>query len=103
MKYAVIETGRSQEIVEEGKTVRIDDLELEAGKDYVWDNVLLVKNGDDLKIGAPYVKGAKVKGKVRGMVKGPKVVNFKKKRRKGYTRKVGHRQKYTEILVEEIK
>ncbi|MDA3792215.1 MAG: 50S ribosomal protein L21 [Elusimicrobia bacterium] len=103
MKYAVIETGRSQEIVEEGKTVRIDELDLEKGKDYVWKNVLLVKDGEDVKIGAPYVKGAKVKGKVSGLVKGPKVINFKKKRRKGYKRKVGHRQKYTEILIEEIK
>ncbi len=103
MKYAVIETGRSQEIVEEGKTVRIDELDLEKGKDYLWKNVLLVKDGGDVKIGTPYVKDSKVKGKVKGMVKGPKVINFKKKRRKGYKRKGGHRQKYTKILIEEIK
>jgi len=103
MKYAVVETGRSQVIVEEGKKVLVDELNLESGKKYTWDNVLLLRDGDVIKVGTPYLKGVKVTGKVEGEVKGKKVINFKKKRRKGYKRKVGHRQKYTEVTVEKIK
>ncbi|MBN2407503.1 MAG: 50S ribosomal protein L21 [Elusimicrobia bacterium] len=102
MKYAVVENGRNQVMVQEGDFVLVDSHNLEKGKDYTWDKVLMVKDGEDIKVGTPYVKGAKVKGKVEGEAKGKKVVNYKKKRRKGYARKVGHRQKYTKILVEKI-
>ncbi|MFC2061990.1 50S ribosomal protein L21, partial [Elusimicrobiota bacterium] len=89
MKYAIVENGRNQVIVKEGEAVLVDDLDLEKGKPYTWSNVLVIKDGDDIKVGTPYIKGSKVKGKVDVPAKGPKVINFKKKRRKGYTRKVG--------------
>ena len=103
MKYAVVENGGGQVMVKEGENVLVDDLELQKGKKYTWDKVLVYRNGDDLKIGTPHVKGVKVTGTVGDPVRGPKAVSFKKKRRKGYRRKVGHRQNYVEVLVEEIK
>ena len=103
MKYAIVENGSKQVVVKEGDKVLLDDLNLEKGKTYTWDNVLVYRDQDNIDVGTPYVKGKKVKGTIGEQVKGPKVINFKKKRRKGYTRKVGHRQKYTEVLVEEIK
>ncbi len=103
MKYAVVDNGRNQELVSEGDLILVDDLGLEKGKRYTWDKVLMIKNEDNVNIGKPYLKGKKVRGTVKDMVKGPKVINFKKKRRKGYARKVGHRQKFTKVKVEEIK
>ncbi len=103
MKYAVVENGRNQEMVKEGETVLVDGHNLETGKKYVFDKVLLICDGEEVKTGTPYVKGSSVSGKVAGEVKGPKVINFKKKRRKGYKRKVGHRQQFTEVLIEKIK
>ena len=103
MKYAIVENGSKQVVVKEGDKVLLDDLNLEKGKTYTWDNVLVYRDQDNIDVGTPYVQGKKVKGTIGEQVKGPKVINFKKKRRKGYTRKVGHRQKYTEVLVEEIK
>lgn len=102
MKYTVVENGSRQVIIKEGDKVLVDDLNLEEGKAYMWDNVLIYRDGDKLEVGAPHVKEAKVRGMVGEQVKGPKVINFKKKRRKGYKRKVGHRQKYTEVIAEEI-
>ena len=103
MKYAVVENGGSQVMLKEGENVLVDDLDIQKGKKYTWDKVLLYRNGDELKVGAPHVKGMKVTGTVGDPAKGPKVVSYKKKRRKGYRRKVGHRQSYVEVLVEEIK
>jgi large subunit ribosomal protein L21 len=67
-----------------------------------FDQVLLVDNGGKVSIGAPTVKGAKVSGKILEHVKGNKVIIFKKKRRKGYAVKNGHRQQYTKVLIESI-
>lgn len=103
MKYAVVNNGRNQLCVAEGKKVLVDSLGLEKGKKFTWDQVLLFRNEDKIEIGNPYIKDLKIIGTICEEVKGPKVVNFKKKRRKGYKRKIGHRQKFTEILVEEIK
>lgn len=102
MKYAVVDNGRNQAIIKPGESVLVDAQGLEEGSEYKWEKVLLIRNGENLDIGRPYIKDASVSGIVRGGLKGPKVVNFKKKRRKGYTRKVGHRQSFTEVFVEEI-
>ncbi|MFW6133984.1 MAG: 50S ribosomal protein L21 [Elusimicrobiota bacterium] len=102
MKYAVVDNGSNQLIVKQGDTVLVDGHGLDEGKDYVWNKVLFYKDGKKIKVGKPYVKGMKIKGKVVKPVKGPKVINFKKKRRKGYSRKVGHRQKYTQVKIEEL-
>ncbi len=103
MKYAIVENGSRQVMVKEGDKVLVDSLSLEKGKAYTWDNVLVYRDSDKIDVGTPYVKGVTVSGTVGDLAKGPKVINFKKKRRKGYKRKVGHRQKYTEVIVEEIK
>ncbi len=103
MKYAIVENGSNQELLREGEKVLIDNKGLESGKKFIFDKVLFLRDGDKMQTGTPYVKGSKVTSEVVSAKKGAKVVNFKKKRRKGYKRKVGHRQEYTEVLVKEIK
>jgi large subunit ribosomal protein L21 len=85
-----------------GATLEIELLEAEAGQDVEIDKVLAVSDGKELKIGMPYVQGAKVVLTVIGHKRGKKVINFKKKRRKGYERKVGHRQELTVASVKAI-
>lgn len=100
--YAVLETGGKQYRVTPGVTLEIEHLDVEAGKDVELDKVLAVSDGKELKIGMPYVPGAKVVLTVIGHKRGKKVINFKKKRRKGYSRKVGHRQELTVATVKAI-
>jgi large subunit ribosomal protein L21 len=77
-------------------------MEGEDGASVEFDKVLLVDNDGKVEVGAPLVKGAKVSGKILGHVKGDKVVVFKKKRRKGYKKRNGHRQDFTKVLIEKI-
>ncbi|MDF1701891.1 MAG: 50S ribosomal protein L21, partial [Planctomycetota bacterium] len=84
-----------------GEHVRLDLMDADAGADVVFDRVLLV-GGDETRLGAPVVEGASVKGTVLGEFKDRKIVVFKKKRRKKYRRKQGHRQRYTDVRVESI-
>ena len=100
--YAVVETGGKQYRVKAGDTLKVELLKGDAGSTLVLENVLAVSDGKELKIGTPYVKGAKVSAKIVEHAKGPKVVAFKKKRRKGYKRKVGHRQPLTVLSVAKI-
>ena len=100
--YAVLETGGKQYRVTPGATLEIELLDVEAGQDVEIDKVLAVSDGKELKIGMPYVQGAKVVLTVIGHKRGKKVINFKKKRRKGYERKVGHRQELTVATVKAI-
>jgi large subunit ribosomal protein L21 len=101
--YAVVETGGKQYRVEVGKTFDIERLTAEAGSDVEISEVLAVSDGKDLKIGAPFVEGAKVVITiVDDSKRGVKVVNFKKRKRKGYERKVGHRQELTTVTVKSI-
>lgn len=100
--YAVVETGGKQYKVAVGDKLEIELIDAEAGADVEITSVLAVSDGNELKIGAPYVEGAKVVFTVAGETLGEKVVNFKKRRRKGYQRKVGHRQKYTAVTVKSI-
>jgi large subunit ribosomal protein L21 len=100
--YAVLETGGKQYRVATGDTVEIELLDAEAGQDVALDKVLALSDGKELKIGMPYVEGAKVVVTVVGHKRGKKVINFKKKRRKGYARKVGHRQELTVATVKSI-
>jgi len=100
--YAVLETGGKQYRVTPGATLEIELLDVEAGQDVEIDKVLAVSDGKELKIGMPYVQGAKVVLTVIGHKRGKKVINFKKKRRKGYERKVGHRQELTVATVKSI-
>ncbi len=100
--YAIVEIAGKQYKVEQNKFIYTDKLEAAEGAGVSFENVLLVDNGTNIELGAPVIKGAKVTGKVLGHVKGDKVIVFKKKRRKGYKKKNGHRQEYTKVLIENI-
>ena len=100
--YAVVRTGGKQLRVEPGEAVRVEKLEGSVGDPIEFAEVLLVSADDGAKIGTPLVAGAKVIGTITAQGRGPKITIFKMKRRKGYRRKAGHRQSYTEIRVDKI-
>lgn len=100
--YAIVDIAGQQFKVEKGNEVFVNRLASEAGAAVEFDKVLLVDNEGKVKVGAPYVKGAVVKATVLEHCKGDKVIVFKKKRRKGYQKKNGHRQYLTKIQIEEI-
>jgi large subunit ribosomal protein L21 len=99
--YAVVRTGGKQVRMQPGESVRVEKLDGGVGDSIELGDVLLV-GGDSLKVGQPTVEGAKVVGTITAQGRGPKIIVFKMKRRKGYRRKYGHRQDYTEILVDRI-
>jgi large subunit ribosomal protein L21 len=100
--YAIIEAGNVQFRIEEGDTLRIPRVKTEAGEKLTLDKVLVVGDGDNTKIGTPYVDGVSVTAEVMGEVMGDKVQVFKMKRRTTYRRKTGHRERFTEVRVEKI-
>ena len=104
MSYAVIETGSHQFRVEAGQRILVERLDAAPGKPFAFDKVLLLggTEGKAPAIGRPYLAGVKVAAEVLGEVLGPKVVNFRFKRRKNVARKKGHRQNYTEVKILEI-
>ena len=97
--YAVIKTGGKQYRVSAGEKLRIEQIAAEIGQEIVLDQVLLVADGDALKMGAPLIAGARVRAKVLTHGRGEKVRIFKLNRRKHYRRSQGHRQNYTEIEI----
>jgi large subunit ribosomal protein L21 len=97
--YAVIKTGGKQYRVSAGEKLRIERIAAEVGQEIVLDQVLLVADGDALKMGAPLIAGARVNAKVLEHGRGEKVRVFKLNRRKHYRRSQGHRQNYTEIEI----
>lgn len=97
--YAVIQTGGKQYRVSAGEKVKIERIAGDVGQEIVLDQVLLVADGEALKMGAPLVAGARVKARVLKHGRGEKVRIFKLKRRKHYRRSQGHRQNYTEIEI----
>ena len=99
--YAIVDIAGKQYKVEESKFLYVDKLEGDVDSKIEFDKVLLVDNGD-VAIGAPAIKGATVSAKILSQLKGDKVIVFKKKRRKGYKKKNGHRQGYTKVLIEKI-
>ncbi len=101
--YAVIVAGGKQHRVEEGETLRIEKIETATGENVDFDQVLLVASGDDVKVGAPTVKGAKVSAEVVAHGRGEKVKIIKFRRRKHSMKQQGHRQWYTEIKITGIK
>jgi len=100
--YAVVRTGGKQVRVSPGEAVRIEKLEGAVGDKIELNEVLLVGGDGDPRIGTPLVDGAKVVGTITAQDRGDKIVVFKMKRRKGYRRKAGHRQYYTEVRVDAI-
>ena len=101
--YAVIKTGGKQYRVKEGDTLRVEKLEGDKGSTIELKDVLAVGDGEAVKLGAPAVDNAKVLCEILAQGKDKKVLLFKKKRRKGYSKKQGHRQFFTSIKVKEIK
>ncbi len=101
--YAIVEILGQQFKVEAGKKLYIHRMnEAERGSAVEFDKVLLIDNEGAVTVGAPLVEGAKVVGEVVSHVRGEKVIVFHKKRRKGYRKRNGHRQDFTEVLVKEI-
>lgn len=98
--YAIIETGGKQYRVEEGDEIDVELLGTETN--FKFDKVLLVHNGQDLKVGQPYLATCSVHAEILGETKGPKVIAFKYKRCKNYRRTVGHRQKYSRVKITKI-
>ena len=101
--FAVIRSGGKQYRVNQGGSLRVEKLAGDVGSEITLDDVLMVGEEGDVKIGAPTVDGASVSGTIVAQGRGPKLTIFKMKRRKGYRRKYGHRQDYTEIRVDSIK
>jgi large subunit ribosomal protein L21 len=104
MAYAIIQSGGRQFRVQPGDVIDVELLDVEAGQKTVFEEVLLAADDAGVKIGEPLLKGAKVTAEVLEEArKAPKVVSYKFKRRKGYHRTVGHRQKHTRVKIGEIK
>lgn len=101
--YAVLETGSKQYRVAAGDTVEIERLDVEAGKPFTFDRVLLVNNDGKLTVGSPTVANASIVADVVEHIRGEKKIAFKMKRRKGYHRTVGHRQELTVVKITDIK
>ena len=100
--YAIVEIAGQQFKVEKDQKVFVHRLHAEEGKKVSFDNVLLIADGGEVTIGAPAIDGAQIGAKVLKHLKGDKVIVFKKKRRKGYRVKNGHRQALTEIQIDKI-
>lgn len=103
MAYAVIKTGGKQYRVQDGDVLEIEKLDLEPGAKTTFAEVLLVGEGDSVKVGTPLVEGASVTAEVVDQHRGEKLVAYKFKRRKGYHRTVGHRQHLTHVQITGIK
>ncbi|HYR57332.1 MAG TPA: 50S ribosomal protein L21 [Chthoniobacteraceae bacterium] len=101
MPYAIFKTGGKQYRVAEGDVIEIEKLDAEPGSEAKFSDVLFVGEGSDIKVGAD-LSGATVVAEVLEQVKAPKVVAFKFRRRKGYHRTVGHRQKLTRVKITSI-
>lgn len=102
MMYAIVEIAGQQLKVEKDQKLYTMRLSVEEGGEVTFDNVLLTNTDGSVQVGAPYVSGASVKAKVLSHLKDDKKVVFKKKRRKGYRVKRGHRQPLTQIQIQEI-
>ena len=100
--YAIVDIAGKQFKVTQDQFVYAPLMEGEEGASVEFDKVLLLDNDGNVEVGAPTVQGAKVSGKIIGHVRGDKVIVFKKKRRKGYKKKNGHRQDFTKVLIENI-
>ncbi len=101
--YAIIESCGKQYKVAEGDVVFFEKLDVEEGKKVTFDNVVLVSDDKKVEVGAPYVKGVKVEGKVVSHGKGKKILVYKYKAKKNYRRTQGHRQPYTKVEITKIK
>ena len=100
--YAVFQSGGKQHRVSEGQVIRLGKLEVETGSEVVFDKVLMVANGEDIKVGAPFVEGATIKAEIVEHGRGEKVKIVKFRRRKHYRKQQGHRQWFTDVKITAI-
>lgn len=100
--YAIIATGGKQYKVSEGDVIRVEKLNVEEGAEVTFDQVLMVSKDGETQVGSPVVENVTVKGTVKGNGKGKKVTVFKYKPKKHYSKKQGHRQPYTEVVINAI-
>jgi len=100
--YAVFKTGGKQYRASEGDRLRVEKLDAEVGDSVEFDQILLVGEGSDVKLGSPLVEGGKISAKVTAQARGRKIDVVKFKRRKNYKRQHGHRQHYTEVEITSI-
>jgi large subunit ribosomal protein L21 len=100
--YAIVEIAGQQFRVTRDQYIYTPKMEQEVGASVLFDKILLLQDEEKIHIGSPIVSGAKAEGKILAHVKGDKVIVFKRKRRKGYKVKKGHRQGYTKVLIENI-
>jgi large subunit ribosomal protein L21 len=100
--YAIIQTGGKQYRVKSGEQIKIELLSAAVGAAVSFDQVLMLGEGEGIKIGAPFVSGAQVKATVLAQGRGEKVRIFKRRRRKHYIKTQGHRQSFTEVRIDEI-
>ena len=102
MKYAIVEDGGKQYRAVIGESIEVDLYPLEVGQELDMDRVLLIADGEDVKVGTPFIHGAKIQGTVIAQVKGPKIVVFKYMAKERIRTKTGHRQKYTKVRIDAI-
>jgi large subunit ribosomal protein L21 len=102
MSYAIIRTGGKQYRVQPGQTIKIPSLAADAGASVEFNDVLMGADGDNVQLGVPTLSSAKVTAEIVRHGRGEKIVVFKFKRRKGYSKKQGHRQGFTEVRINEI-
>ena len=100
--YAVIQTGGKQYVAAPGEELKVEKLPGEVGETIAFDRVLLTSDGENVNLGKPYLENTKVLGRITGHGRNKKIVVFKYKKRKGYRKKLGHRQNYTLVKVENI-
>ena len=97
--FAIIQTGGKQYKVSPGQKIKIEKLNVNKGDNFIFDKVLLTLEGENVKIGAPYVEGVKVEGKILRQARDKKKIVFKYHSKTRYRKKKGHRQHYTEVLI----
>ena len=102
MKYAIIEDGGKQYKAVIGESIDVDKYPLEVGEEIDMERVLLISDGENVKVGTPFIQGAKIQATVVAQVKGPKIIVFRYKAKERIRSKTGHRQKYTRVRVNAI-
>jgi large subunit ribosomal protein L21 len=102
MKYAIVEDGGKQYKAVIGESIDVDRYLLEVGEEIDLDRVLLISDGENIKVGKPFIQGVKIQATVVAQVKGPKIIVFRYKAKERIRSKTGHRQKYTRVRVDAI-
>lgn len=103
MEYGIIKSGGKQVKVVPGESIWVEKLDVEVGTEHIFEDVLMVFDGKEMKVGNPFVKNAKIVATVEKQGKNPKLTIFRTKAKSNWSTKKGHRQPYTRLLIKEIK